>query len=181
MSNGILLLVFAVILIGLLPTFIAVLAAMKEADPLDERQAQIRGKAYRDTVIVMFVCYFLSAVWSGLRKEAGFPEVATAPAMLCLITMTGLSFYMANCIVRDIAFGKEKINKEVLRSFWGGYSICMITSADAARDFLWRDNAAEPADWFLLFRFGFFIFGAFQLIALIIRLCLDRKEASEEG
>ena len=181
MSNGILLLVFAVILIGLLPTFIAVLAAMKEADPLDERQAQIRGKAYRDTVIVMFVCYFLSAVWSGLRKEAGLPEAATAPAMLCLITMTGLSFYMANCIVRDIALAKEKSNKELFRVFGGALLLNIMINADAVRDVVWRDNAAEPADWFLLFRFGFFIFSAFQLIALIIRLYMDRKEASEEG
>lgn len=94
--------------------------------------------------------------------------------------MTGISFYMANCVVRNIAFAKEKSNKEMLRVFVGALLLNIMINADAVRDVVWRDNAAEPADWFLLFRFGFFIFFAFQLIALIIRLYLDRKEASEE-
>lgn len=189
LDNGILLLFLVIFVVLVVFGFVGTYFQDKEEKLYDERMRLLQGRAWRDTyyllvamgVLVMFVCYFFSAVWSGLRKEAGLPEAATAPAMLCLITMTGISFYMANCIVRDIALAKEKSNKELFRVFGGALLLNIMINADAVRDVVWRDNAAEPADWFLLLRFGFFIFFAFQLIALIIRLYLDRKEASEEG
>ncbi|MBQ6734458.1 MAG: hypothetical protein IJR00_06065 [Lachnospiraceae bacterium] len=187
MSDKAMIIAFAALLLILyLPAFIIIIVEGRKIDPLDERQQTLNRAAYRDAVAATGLLAAGLFIWHSVCAMNGFAAPTTTTAALYIIIVGGISFYSADCVVRDIHVGWEvKINQKTndrLVIFLAAMSIALAvfnasTSADAPplRASVFRAPVPFSMD---LFIYGIVVFELSMCIPILVKNLMRRKTAA---